>query len=453
MIQLRLRAFAIAVLAAFSTFSAEAQSLYFPPLTGATWETVSPASLGWCVQNIDTLYTFLEARNSKAFIVLKDGKIVLEKYFGAFTRDSIWYWASAGKSVTSFLVGIAQHERQLSLSDTTSRFLGTAWTSCPPEKERMITVLNQLTMTSGLRDYVLDPDCTLPSCLLYQADAGTRWAYHNAPYTLLDRVVEGATGQTFNAYFTARVKSKTGMTGLWFPSGYNNVYYSTPRSMARYGLLILNKGIWNADTLMRDTSYFRRMTNTSQNMNLSYGYLWWLNGKASYMLPQSQVVFPGPLSPDAPRDMIAALGKNGQIINVVPSQNLVMIRMGDPPDTARLVPNVFNNQIWQKLNLVICNQTAVGENRSSSSSFSLHQNYPNPFNPTTTIQFFVGTYGHTSLRVFDVLGREVAVLVSEQLSPGSYERTFDASRLSNGAYFYRLQTPTFIQTRMMELLK
>jgi CubicO group peptidase (beta-lactamase class C family) len=414
---------------------------------------VTPSSLGWCVQNIDTLYSFLQAKNSKAFLVLKDGRIVLEKYFGTFTRDSIWYWASAGKSATAFLVGIAQHEGRLALSDPSSRFLGTGWTSCTPDKERRITVLNQLTMTTGLRDFVSDPDCTLPGCLEYQADAGTRWAYHNAPYTLLDSVIEGATGQTYNAYFAAKVKSRTGMTGLWLPSGYNNVYFSTPRSMARYGLLILNKGIWNADTLMRDTSYFRRMTNTSQNMNLSYGYLWWLNGKASYMLPQSQIVFPGPLVPAAPRDMFAALGKNGQIINIVPSQNLVVVRMGDPPDTSLFVPNVFNNQIWQKLNQVICNQTSVNETSSEPSTFSLLQNYPNPFNPTTNIVFSIRVSGFVSLKVFDVLGQEVATLVAEPLPAGRHVRSFDAAHLPSGVYFSRLSAGDGIQTRQMLFIK
>ncbi|MBM2841379.1 MAG: 5'-Nucleotidase domain protein [Bacteroidetes bacterium] len=72
---------------------------------------------------------------------------------------------------------------------------------------------------------------------------------------------------------------------------------------------------------------------------------------------------------------------------------------------------------------------------------TLLANYPNPFNPTTTIRFAipVGTYGHTSLRVYDVLGREVRTLVNENLKAGSYETTFDARGLASGVYFYRLQ--------------
>jgi hypothetical protein len=71
--------------------------------------------------------------------------------------------------------------------------------------------------------------------------------------------------------------------------------------------------------------------------------------------------------------------------------------------------------------------------------FKLHQNYPNPFNPTTTIRFDIRTSGNVSLKVYDVLGREVAVLADEYLRAGSYERVFEASNLSSGVYFYTLR--------------
>ena len=104
--------------------TSKAQSLYFPPTTGNTWDTLSATSLGWCTNQVDTLYDYLSTNNTKAFILLQDGKIVFEKYFGNFTVDSIWYWASAGKSLTSFVVGIAQQEAALSINDTTSSYLG-----------------------------------------------------------------------------------------------------------------------------------------------------------------------------------------------------------------------------------------------------------------------------------------------------------------------------------------
>ena len=446
-----------------SIISGSAQSLYFPPLTGTTWDTVSVASLGWHEDKIDSLYSFLETKNSKAFILLKNGKIVLEKYFGAFTKDSLWYWASAGKTMTAFMVGIAQHEGYFNLSDSSSKYLGAGWTSCPPEKEKKITILNQLTMTSGLKDDVPDHYCTLPSCLIYKADAGTRWAYHNAPYTLLDSVIIKSTNQSYNQFYFNKVRNRIGMNGLWLPSGYNNVLYSNARSIARFGLLILNKGIWANDTLMQDTSYFRRMVNTSQNINLSYGYLWWLNGKHTYMLPQTQFVFPGSWAPNAPNDMIAALGKNGQIINVVPSMNLIFVRIGDAPDTSLEVPTVFCNNIWDKLNQIINDPSDVGSDFLSDKEFYLSNNYPNPFNPSTKIRWQLPISSWQTLKVYDVLGNEVATLVDEFKPAGTYEAEFSAETsikhqvsgmgYASGVYFYQLRTENFIQTKKMILEK
>ncbi|MBK6936253.1 MAG: serine hydrolase [Chitinophagaceae bacterium] len=329
------------------------ETIYFPPVSGTEWQGTTPASLGWNETALSNLYIYLQQKNTKAFIILKNGKIAAEKYFGTFTADSNWYWASAGKTMTGMLVGVAQQEGLLDINKKTSQYIGTGWTSLPLAKENLITVKHQLTMTSGLDDGVPDDFCTTPACLVYKADAGTRWAYHNAPYTLLDKVVENATGMTYNNYFQQKIRNKIGMNGLWLPSGYNNIYYSTPRSMGRFGLLLLNKGKWDQTTILSDTNYFNTQVSTSQNLNLSYGYLTWLNGKASHMLPQSQLVFSGGIAPNAPADMYAAMGKNEQRIYVVPSQQVVVIRMGDPAGTPHLAVSGFDNEVWGYLKPVI----------------------------------------------------------------------------------------------------
>jgi hypothetical protein len=228
--------------------------------------------------------------------------------------------------------------------------------------------------------------------------------------------------------------------------------------MARYGLLIQNKGIWASDTLLHDVGYFNAMVNTSQNINKSYGYLWWLGGKESYMLPQTQFVFPGTWAPNAPSDMIAGLGKNGQILNVVPSMELVMIRMGDAPDSSLEVAPYFNNEIWQKLNQVICSPVIVSENNNQAPvGFELYQNYPNPFNPSTIISWQSPLGSWQTLKVYDVLGNEVVTLVDEYKPAGSYEVEFKSAvgslQLANGVYFYRLQAGDFIESKKMILLK
>lgn len=377
-----------------------AQLLYFPPINGNEWETISPSSLGWCDERIDSMYAMLEENQTKAFIILKDGKIVLEKYFGTFEQDSIWYWASAGKSLTACLVGIAYQEGLLKLDDKASDYLGEGWTSCTQEQEEKITIRHQLSMTSGLDDKVPDNHCTLDTCLVYKSDAGTRWAYHNAPYTLLDGVIENATGQNLNNYFQQRIRIATGITGIFLPSGYNNVFFSKPRSMARFGLMILNKGNWNGNQIMTDTSYFNHMVNTSQGLNLAYGYLWWLNGKASYMLPTLQFVFPGSLMPHAPDDMVSALGKNGQFINVVPGQQLVLIRMGNAPD-GNEVPVTMNDKIWEHINGLDCGTTAVQESKASTVDLVIA---PNPAMGYFTVSLPNQKF---SIAMYDINGHQV----------------------------------------------
>ncbi len=141
------------------------------------------------------------------------------------------------------------------------------------------------------------------------------------------------------------------MSGFYIKDTYNNVFYSSARSMARFGLLLSNKGKWDQTQVIPET-YFQLMKTTSQNLNLSYGYLTWLNGKASSMAPGSQTVFPIEITSNAPDDMFDAMGKNGQLINIVPSKKFVMIRMGDAPDNLP-VPFTFQNELWAKLNQII----------------------------------------------------------------------------------------------------
>ncbi len=394
--------YTLTLLLFFAFFEIQSQSLYFPPLAGTAWETLPPDSLGWCDEQIEDLYAFLEDNGTKAFLVLKDGRMVLEKYFGTFSQDSLWYWASAGKTATAVLVGIAQAEGLLDIGDPVSDYLGQGWTSAPADKEALITVRHQLTMTSGLDDIGPDSDCTLPSCLLYLADAGTRWAYHNAPYTLLDKVVEAATGQNFNLYFTQKVKAKTGMKGLWLPLGYNNVYFSDARSMARFGLLVLNGGHWGNTPVLPDAAYMHDMVNTSQDLNLSYGYLWWLNGKDTYMVPGLQFPFSGPLSPSGPQDMISALGKNGQFLSISPSEGLIMVRMGNSPD-ALPVPFLLNNEIWKRMNDLSCSPVRTGEVAFFEKNMRA---FPNPVDDFLKIAWQKDV-GDFTLTITDGMGRQV----------------------------------------------
>ena len=329
---------------------------YFPPISRTDeWETLTMESLGWNEDEVSNLYFFLENNNTDAFIILKDGRIVIEKYFGDFKSDDNHAWNSAGKNLTSMLTGIAQEENYLNITDPTSSYLGEGWSTMPIEQELNITIENQLTMTTGLDYTVDDIFCTDPECLTYLNDPSTFWYYHNGPYTLLDDVIANATETDFNAYFSEKIKEPIGMQGLFIKIGYNNVFFSTARSMARFGILNLNEGNWNGTSILSDQSYFNAMTNTSQNLNPAYGYLYWLNGKNTYRLPSSETEYTGSLIPNAPDDLYAGLGINDQKLYMVPSLDLVVVRMGGASNEELLGPSSFDNELWELINALIEN--------------------------------------------------------------------------------------------------
>ncbi|CAM3527955.1 beta-lactamase [Flavobacterium saliperosum S13] len=321
------------------------EAMYFPPLTGTTWETKSIADLGWNPAAVTPLETYLNDKHTKGFIILVNGRIVMERYFNGHAATDNWYWASAGKTLTATMTGIAQQEGFLNVNSKVSDYLGTGWTSAPTAKENLITCKHLLSMTSGLDDALGDD--VSPANLQYVADANTRWAYHNV-YVKLQDVIASASGLTWNSYFNSKLRDRIGMNGVWIPNGDLSVYWSTTRSMARFGLLALNNGNWNGTQIV-NSAYFHDATTTSQNINLAYGYLWWLNGKASFHLPQSQLQFPGSIIPSGPNDMFMALGKNDQKIYVIPSKKMVVIRMGDAADSSNMALSDFDEVVWQKI--------------------------------------------------------------------------------------------------------
>lgn len=325
------------------------EGLYFPPINSNTWEKTSLSNLGWDTNQLQPLLNYLEEKNTKSFIVLHEGKIVIEAYMNTHNETIPWYWASAGKTLTSAISGIAQKEGLININNKVSNYLGTGWSSAALEKENLITCKHLLSMTSGLDDST--GDRVDAENLKYIADAGTRWAYHNV-YVKMQHVVSQASNQKWSDYFNLKLRDKIGMTGLWVQTGGLNVYWSNARSMARFGLMIYAKGTWENLQIIPQ-SFLSEATNTSQNMNDAYGYLWWLNGKTTYRLPSSQIKFQGKLVPNAPSDMYAALGKNDQKIYIVPSKKLVVIRMGESADTSNFALSNFDNDLWKKINLLI----------------------------------------------------------------------------------------------------
>lgn len=324
--------------------------LYFPPTTQTHWETQSLSSIGWNPSAVQPLNEFLRQTNTKSFIILYNGRIVVEEYFDGHTANSSWEWNSAGKTLVTATVGIAQQEGHLRVRDRVSQHLGSGWTSASLAQENLIEVRHLLAMTSGLSD---ERQLVTPSHLTYVADAGTRWAYHNVFQRLMD-VVSEASNEDFGTYFNTKLRDKIGMEGYWENGLIFRIYHSNTRSMARFGLLALNTGKWENEQVV-NASFFSESVSSSQDLNPSYGYLWWLNGKTRFMLPSGQTNYEGALIPNAPPDLFAAMGARDQRIYVVPSKKLVIVRMGNAsnPLNPNFAVSGFDAALWERINALI----------------------------------------------------------------------------------------------------
>jgi hypothetical protein len=154
----------------------------------------------------------------------------------------------------------------------------------------------------------------------------------------------------------------------------------------------------------------------------------------------------------------------------------ILYLTGDIPDSAEILMSIAGTATLAAVgsNFVIDDlswggATAIEEDKANlPQGIKLEQNHPNPFNPTTSIGYSVGVVGlpagqaggqssvassHVRLAVYDMLGREAAVLVNEEKVPGRYEVKFDGSGLASGVYIYRLQAGNFVETRKLTLLK
>lgn len=315
---------------------------YYPPLTGSDWETISPTTLGWNTNKLNELLEYVRTNNSTAFIILYKGRIVSENYWNGFSASTSQRIFSSTKSIGAFLIGLAQEQGKLNINEKVSTYLGTGWSSAALFRENQITVKHLISMTSGLTD-----------ALTYEADPGTKWYYNTPAYHKIYAVLAAAYAQTNDQYTREQLWNKIGMQHAYWdvePGGGPSMSCSG-RDMSRFGLLMASDGKWNGNTIMTSSTYFTQMLSSSQTLNPGYGYLWWLNGQSSFILPGTiGQSFPGSLMPNAPLDLKAALGFADKKIYVVKSRDLVVIRHGSASNApvSQALSN-FDNEIWRRL--------------------------------------------------------------------------------------------------------
>jgi CubicO group peptidase (beta-lactamase class C family) len=322
-----------------------AVQMYFP--TNSEWQSISADSLGISNDALNQILDFVEQKNTYGFIMLYKGRIVVEKYWNQWSKETRYPIASASKSIMAFLIGIAQEKGFLKITDNTAAYLGEGWTTAPKDKERKINLRHHLSMTTGLDETIT---CLSPNCLKYKADAGSRWAYHNEAYYLLQHVLEKATDASLGDFMDQYLGTAIGLSNTTWND--YNIELST-RDMARFGLLMDNKGVWENETLLGDKKYFQDMLTGSTPKNRGYGYLWWLNNGEGFMIPGDSRRHSGSLIPAAPKELISAMGKGDKKIYILPSKHIVIVRHGDDTGDSTFGPSSFDNELWTRLTPLI----------------------------------------------------------------------------------------------------
>ena len=136
-------------------------------------------------------------------------------------------------------------------------------------------------------------------------------------------------------------------------------------------------------------------------------------------------------------------GNNNRIVGTL-GQNLIGVSSN--------ANNISNAGFWYQATDLITSVEQI-ENDLLPTEFRLEQNYPNPFNPSTTIQFSLPKTSNVTIRIYDILGREVATLLDEEYQPGQYKIIFEAGQLASGLYMYRIQAGDFRETKKLMLLR
>ena len=308
----------------------------------------------WDEAALQGLFEYAASENSTSVVILHRGEMVAEWNGGApagvrFARMSAGVTAdgrsredvaSLQKGVVALLLLRAREEGLLDASRPVSEILGAGWSRAPASEPR-ITVQHLATMTSGLR-----PD------LSGEAEPGETWRYNTTAYSVLVRVLETVTDTDLSSLTRQWLTGPLGMTEsgweerTWAAGLDANAlgFVSTARDLARMGQFVLQGGRWDGEALL-DERAVRSLLEPSQELNPAYGVLWWLNGRP-VILPTGSNRFPS-LIPAAPADLVAALGALDRKVYVVPSLDLVAVRLGDAAGPG------FDREFWSRLLAVL----------------------------------------------------------------------------------------------------
>ena len=312
--------------------------LYYPSTAG--WQRVEPQSAQIEQKTIDQALQVAGQYNSHAVVILHDGRILAEQYWSGHDQESRFPVYSASKSVVSVLTGIAIEQGSLrSVMQSAATFLP-EWQN--QRDYRHIKIKHLLSMTSGLkggkriftRGLKARDQRGFATDLPAKERPGRFWEYHQSAYRLLFPILKTATNQPLQSFSQQTLFDRIGMLNTEWKrrrvarSQLSHLEMSA-RDAARFGLLMLSEGLWENEQIVSARWVLESTSPAFEDLNPSFGYLWWLNGGDFHYQPLNPVKKGKPMFAGCPEDTFAALGKNDQRIYIVPSLSLVVVRFGE----------------------------------------------------------------------------------------------------------------------------
>lgn len=307
------------------------------------WKTVEAAQEGFDPKVLKDVADWVESENSNCFIVTRHGRIVGEWYWNGWDRSKEDETYSITKSFTSALIGIAQDRGELNIDESASKYIE-QWKGTDSEA---VTIRNLISNDSGRYwDYEMEyiegmgvADATQHAIDLPEIDQpqqyipGEYWQYNNTAIQTLERVLTTATGTDVIAYAREHLLRPVGINATFKRDEAGNTLVNwglqaSCRDLARFGYLYMMEGRWADKKQVVPKQWVRDSLKPSTELNSAYGYLWWLNQKGAWVSAPDHVTGSGNYFGDVPEDVFAAWGMFSQLIMVVPSEGIVLTRLG-----------------------------------------------------------------------------------------------------------------------------
>ncbi len=264
--------------------------------------------------------------HASGVVILHDGSIITERYWGDWDAETGGIISSATKSIVSVLVGLCLSDGTIDNLDQPLADFILKFKIKPRDR---ITVRHLLSMTSGLqkpplwrmRPGMVQNEREFAASLPLQHEPGTTWDYNTIAFRILFQLIQEASGQTLAEFTRLRLFEPLGMTSShWRTREFSSVptylnLVCSARDMARFGLLVQQYGGWQGQQLVR-RDFMETALQPSQTFNPNFGLLFWLNGPKRRLLP------------DCPADTVIAMGADDTRITIIPSLKLVVSRLG-----------------------------------------------------------------------------------------------------------------------------